>query len=169
MWICRERNFCAKESVNAKDPRREPAWQIWGRVKGQCGCGEVKEERSGENEGSWGWSLVEIEEKYYFCKSSLYISSIIQQTEMDDTHIASIDLTGFWYWSHLFKKLLKKKKSSLKRLTSAPLTDLSREIFLKITWFGAGLLAFILAAVLTVPGSFFHFWVYVRCYRAAER
>ena len=67
------------------------------------------------------------------------------------------------------KSSLKKKKSSLKPLTSAPLTDLSREIFLKITWFGAGLLAFILAAVLTVPGSFFHFRVYVRCYRAAER
>lgn len=69
----------------------------------------------------------------------------------------------------IYSKSSLKKKSSLKPLTSAPLTDLSREIFLKITWFGAGLLAFILAAVLTDPGSFFYFKVYVRCYRAAER
>ena len=42
-----------------------------------------------------------------------------------------------------------------KPLTSVLLTDLSREIFLKITWFGVDLLSCTLVSMLSVPGSFF--------------
>lgn len=72
---------------------------------------------------------------------------------------ASLNLTWSCYWSHLFlKKLLANNQTNIS-ITSVPLTDLSREIFLKITWFGVDLLA----AILSVPGNFFHRGRYVRC------
>lgn len=51
------------------------------------------------------------------------------------------------------KSSFKKIFFSIKPLISVPLTDLSREIFLKITWFGADLLLFALAAMVCVAGS----------------